>query len=558
MIKNIKNIFVITILTSISVFYSSCEKLNPVDEDNEPLELTIDKTNVTPFEAITITSSNYTFLNDMYPGIIADRDIEMRKTADNKLMFMMPSISSGSQTLSFNLAGHDFNIEFTIDALPVVDNPEVIITDFKQEMSNMVDTIEYLNSISGLNVSEQNLQLIKTYLAEFNQANTTATDAEKQELAQFMQVNPELFDLGYFNFQILNDSLVVGSRSFVAWDKKLTRDMQYFTGLIIATGATIGIFNGTLYSGNPFLIGAATLALATEFVLVFDQTETMLNRSYKPFEIDFLNGQKSATNIEFENNIPFILGIDASYRTLYNNDEGSSSVIIDLVANINTFTGYWNTAVSYIPGLDGTVTNLDDQNAYKVNSSTAPVTPQYITIENISNSNVTISQFSNTDAVRVTFTTSANEDQDFAFDIVYTNPDFSEERITVDAVISVVEPFYLTGNWHFTWYTDDTRTEATQIDLINFQNGPPSVGEPISSYYVSSGETVSTVGSPATWNQSYNPDQWGYELPVVSLTNNYWGNILLRFVYDEENPNTLIGESIGLSNNGFNLELTKQ
>ncbi len=116
----------------------------------------------------------------------------------------------------------------------------------------MVDTIDYLNSVSDLNVSKQNLQLIKSYLDYFDQANATATDYEKQELTYDMQVNPELFDLSYFNFQILNDSLNIGSKEFVARDKKLNRDMQYFTGLIIATGTTIGISNGASYSGNPF------------------------------------------------------------------------------------------------------------------------------------------------------------------------------------------------------------------------------------------------------------------------------------------------------------------
>lgn len=509
-----KNIIII-IAVSITLSIVGCGKISDIingDENPEQIAIYSDKYNVTPFETIRLTADDYTFSNDVYYATIADTDIELRKITDNQIMFMMPTISSGNQILTFDIDGLEYELEFIVSVLPIVPNPEEVITEYKQEISNMVDTIEYLNSISGLNVSEQNLQLIKNQLSEFEQANATATDAEKQELAQFMQLNPDLFDLSYFNFQILNDSLDIGTRDFVAWDKRLTRDMQYFTGLIITTGATIVIFNGTLYSGNPFLIGAATLALATEFILVFDQTETMLNRSYKPFELDILNEQKIAINIEFENDVQFMLGIDATYRTLYNNDEGSSSVIIDLVANINTFTGYWNTVVSYIPGLDGSVSNLDDQNAYKVNSTTAPITPQYVTIENISNSNVTISQFSNTDAVRVTFTTYVEEDQVFTFDLVYNNPDFSSETITVSAKV-VVTTFDYAGVWLLRWYNTSDGV-LFQDDRITFNaNGESTFAE--YNIYQNNQGWVTYQGE--TFTMSYSDGS-------LTIHDNYWGN----------------------------------
>lgn len=112
--------------------------------------------------------------------------------------------------------------------------------------------------------------------------------------------------------------------------------------------------------------------------------------------------------------------------------------------------------------------------------------------------------------------------------------------------------FQLTGIWTLKWYTNDTQTELSQTDYIDFQNGTNDIALPLYTIYAN-GDREESIDSPATWNQSFNKN-----LSKLSLTNNYWTNITLRFTYDPKNPKNLLGESLGLSNNGFNLKLTKQ
>ncbi|NQU32430.1 MAG: hypothetical protein HQ521_04280 [Bacteroidetes bacterium] len=436
MITNIRNIVVITLLTSLTVFYSSCEKSNPAADNNEPLELTIDKTNVTPFEAITITATNYTFLNDSYSGTIADRDIELVKSSDHQLTFMMPFIESGSHSLTFNIDDVEHSFDFTISTPAIIDNPSEFILGYKNQVVIAFDSLKIWNQMYNLQIEEQNIAIIENYINQFNQALNTATEDEKQELAQFMKVNPDLFSFSNYNFNEFNDSLSV-SRDYVKWDKQLSRDAARFAALMIVTAVTVDAFVLSLSTVNPLFPLITGAAIIIEVKLLIAQKSKILDSAYKPFEFD-ISGELRSEVVEYNNDESYILGIDANYRTLYNGDQSSSDIIITVVSNINTLSGYWDDLTSRIPGLTTTpVTTLDDKQSYVVNQNSSSVTPSFISIQNISNSNVILSDFSNTDAVKVTFTTSVDEDQDFNFDIVYNNPDFSEERINISAKLKI-------------------------------------------------------------------------------------------------------------------------
>ena len=472
--KALNYTLIVLLLVSLTITNWSCEKIFGDDSVEETITLSQDKTQVTPFEIVTITAADYTFSNDVYYATIADKDIELKKTTDNQLMYMMPYITSGNHKLVLTIDDVEYNIGFDINSPAPISNPEEVIDSYKQNVVVAFDTLKYMNQVYNLQIESQNLQVIENYLTDFDQAYASATEDEKQELAQFMQANPYLFDFSNFDYSFFNDSLNT-SKDFVKWDQKLTRDMQYYTGLVIATGATVVLFNGALVSLNPLAIFITGGALLTEVYLLKSQTSTILNRSYKPFEFEISNELRSQT-VEFDNDVEYILGIDGTYRTLYNNDQGSSNIIIELVANINTFTGYWNNVLENIPGVSGSVTNLDTQNSYVINTNESSVTPQYISIENISNSNVTLSQFFNTDAVRVTFTTTSDEDEDFTFDIVYTNPDFSAERINVSAklVPEEIKPYsiYIWSGNNQVGEHGQTLQEPIEIKVIDKDGNP--------------------------------------------------------------------------------------
>ena len=213
---------------------------------------------------------------------------------------MMPYIPEGERIFEMVIEDVTHEVFFTIDPLEEIDNPEEIIMDYKENVEEAFIELKSMNEKYNLQLDPDNLSIIESYLADFNQSYTSATADEKQELAQFMKANPDLFDFSHFDYSIFDDSLNT-NRDYISWDQKLQSDMNYFVGLVIATGATIGIFNGALASLNPIAIAISGAALLTEVVLLKSHVKTMLNRTYKPFEFDLRFLQ---LNIDNQNRTP--------------------------------------------------------------------------------------------------------------------------------------------------------------------------------------------------------------------------------------------------------------
>lgn len=429
-------IFSLIFISVTSFFFYGCGEVSSlIQGDDNPPQYAFYPTNysVTPFETVILTIEEYYFAENEYWGSIYGKDIQLIKVKDNQLTFMMPFIPEGERIFEMVIEGATHDIVFNINPLEEIDNPEEVILQYKENVVTAFDELKGMNDKYNLQLDPDNLKIIENYISDFNQSYSSATTEEKQELAQFMKANPGLFEFNHFDYSIFNDSLNA-NRDFVNWDQKLQSDMNYFVGLVIATGATIGIFNGALVSLNPIAVSISGAALLTEVFLLKSHVKMMLNRTYKPFEFD-ITGELRSNTVEFENNITYQLGIDADYRTLYKNDESISDVTIELVSNINTVTHYWNQILENIPGTSGSIENLKDKDGYQVNAYSWAVTSEYITIENISNSNVMLSAFSNTGKVDVTFSTYLEEDIDFTFDIVYNNPAFGKDIQTISGRI---------------------------------------------------------------------------------------------------------------------------
>lgn len=446
--------FVISALLFTSFFYS-CEPINDLLNDEEYYySIYADKYEVQVFESVTLFIDDYNFSTDQYSAIIADKEVLLRRISNQELSFMIPYIEGGLQYMYFNFEGTDYEIEFQINSSEIIESPSAVIDEQKTQFDLVYDSLLYAQQEGILSISTQNLQTLASLKSDFEQQYTNATEEEKQELAQLMQANPNFFDLSHIHLHQFDDDLSQKLRNDY-WEDQLNDDQEYITALVMATAASIVMFNGTLYSGNPFLIAAMTLAIATEFILILDQVETMWDRTYKPFDLELSEDKKSLV-LEFDNHIEYQLGIDASYRSLYKNDQQSSEVIIELVASINTFTQYWNQVSSLVPGLVGNVENINDQNDFVTHSSRRSVNPQFMALENISNSNVLRESFTNNNTVKVTFATNATEDQDFSFDLVYNNLSLGNDRITIDARVKVEidsTPIYeaaVIGNWTVT------------------------------------------------------------------------------------------------------------
>ncbi len=494
------------LLASLIIIFlaQSCDKFNNIfdeQDSGQDLNLTLDQYNVLPFNVVHLYSEDYQFESDSYDAFIGDEGVILTKSSDNQLSFMVPYLEPGDYLLEFELDGTTYDLSLTVNELEEIENPGQIIEQHSEAVFAFYDTLIFFNENADLGIDEGNLKIAEEELARFEQHYSNASEEEKQELAQFMAANPGVFDFSDFDMSYFNDSLSM-TKNYVKWDQQLTTDMKYFTGLVIATGATVGLFSAALGSLNPFAIGITGVALLAEILLLKQQTGIMAERSYKPFEFD-LEGSLKSDIVEFKNEVEYTLGIDASYRSLYSADNGSSDVVIELVANIEKVKGYWNKVTNHFSDASGTIENISELNNYQVNAQRFSVTPEYISIENISNSNVELIDFNTQNSqVNVTFSTEEEDEQEFTFDIKYDNPQFSEERLTADAILmpTNTSPLKLGGYYElrYSW--------EPKVVLFHVTNNISSSSGHIY-YWDSANNTWFDPSFPATFNASYSFDE---------------------------------------------------
>lgn len=449
---------IILLLISISFTNWNCSLVGDVlDGDDNPAQYAIssDRYNVVPFETVTLTINEYYFSEDSYYGEIYDKEVLLIKISDTQLTFMMPLVPEGERILEFILEDVKHDLTFTILTLEEIDNPDEIITTYQNNIVEAFNELKVLNQQQNTGIEPENLQVIDQLLEDFNQGFSNATEDEKQELAQIMKANPELFDFKLYDYSQFNDSMQT-SKDYISWDRQLSRDAALYAGVVIAGVLTVNTFVASIKIFNPWVFGISAAALVVEYTAIKYLHNKILTTAYKPFQFD-IDGELRTDIIEFENETEYILGIDATYRTLFKDDQQSSGVIIELVVNIDKVAGAWNTVKGYISGTTGTYTNISDKISYVANSNRSSVDPQFISIDKMPNSGVNLVGFNNSNNVRVIFQTSSDEDQNFTFDIVYKSPDFSEERITINAKV-LVPVFDLTGNWMISYYTADLTT----------------------------------------------------------------------------------------------------
>ena len=497
----IKKLFVYIVGFALLVYFSGCGEIgNLIDgEEQYYYSVTSDKYSVVPFETVTITIDEYVLTDDIYYAQIYDKDIELIKISDSQVTFVMPLIPEGERILEWVIEGVTHEIDYTISALEEIDNPEEIIMDYKEDIEEAFNELKLLSQQQNSGIEPANIQVIDQLLADFNQGFSDATEDEKQELAQIMKANPALFDFTSFDFSQLNDSMQT-SKDYISWDRQLSRDAAIYAGVVIAGVLTAEAFLASIKVFNPWAFGISAAALVVEYAAIRYLHNKILTTAYKPFQFD-IDGELRSDVIEFDNETEYILGIDATYRTLFKDDQQSSEVIIELVANIDKVAGAWNTVKGYISGTTGTYPNINEKTSYVTNSNSSSVYPQYISIENISNSNVQLANYSNEGAVSVTFKTNSNESQDFTFDIVYRNPDFSEERITVQSKIIIPE-FDYAGSWLLRWYTDEAKTDLYQDDRIVFNAAGHSTSHSYNIYPNNNGWQTSTTGYTISYNHN--------------------------------------------------------
>ncbi|MFK5854767.1 MAG: hypothetical protein QM503_01465 [Bacteroidota bacterium] len=470
--KTISYAFLILLLSTLTVTNWSCEKLFGDDDDETLAVLTPDKYDIIPFATIEITYEDIILNSAEYEGNFGNLAVTLYNI-NEKLVFITPNIPQGEQILEIYINNLTYELLFNVQPATQIPNPEEYISSFIVTQQEIVNTN---SNLINLLVPENEIDLYTNELEHINQIFTdasellqSASNTEKLEAAMFISANKVELELlqsavnnyaqainglinngklgvydsesafrnAYSAFVLARIQLISHARKIIVWTAAGAIAGSWFpiigTGIGAAIGAGIGI--------GSFLLAVEADNMATNQLLDFESIVDELNTDLNKSDFTFINNQYRPFNIS------------GSYHSL-NIEHSSSSMsnIQQFISYLSVFAGLFDKINSKLPEIIQIKPKvINDVTTY--NNRTRQIHSNYISIGNISNSNVSISTQSIDGDLKLSFSTTEVEDQEFSFDINYNYDGFSSTVLTktatlkADIELSIVDKLVQWGPW---------------------------------------------------------------------------------------------------------------
>lgn len=547
----------------------SCKKNDAVtpSAENSNIKFSVDSTHVMPGDAVIIRSDkkvtaqevNIAFNGTMVKGYAVK---------DSAYVFYVPVVIPGPVTVSIPGIENSNSIQLTVKDYAPISNPQTVIDDFVDKRNRSIDSITKVVEGSNFQPSPESIVLLNQIKEEWDLQMSRLSPADKNLLAYVLQKNS--IDPAAFSFTAMPagsfTARVSGIQSDVG-DKLVATAKEYVT-CVVACVASVPVL---LTSAGVFLIapnpvtGIIFLGVLTTFVV----TREAANR--KAQEVGRLKGVAEAITdgvteriaaAEFENGQEKEVRLTVKFRNLRSGDAGIQADISSSFSLENEFMtkdqevkAIYTQAASKLEKLKAPYPSYAKTiGTGTTGSSDMSVDGENIIVKGASDPRVAVSSDLSNGKRKVKLTSTATEEIRFDLEVAYHRSlDGKEFTRNIPCILKPAPSFELKGLWRLYFYSDGSRSKLEQSDLIDFGNGATDPGYTLSYIDHLNGKE---------YDLSAYKDRWAIQtfLPSTSqlaLTHNYW-NIYYRFNYDKDNPDILIGESIGASNKGFNMELKKQ
>ena len=444
------------LLSSLLVFNWACKK---DDENIEPEEfLTTENSNLKTFE---IANLNFTGIlsEQTYTGKFGDKDIKINKN-DSTLSFLVPDISTGQYNLLVNINEIDYSVSFNITQQEQVTNPEQYLTNLNTEVISLIDnTLEFTQEmLANGQISQADAN---ADLAYWNEKKNKIldnfgklTESEKQEFANFYVANKYWIDelrnntsasyykgsdnckTIYSNYEVAIKNNKPFEAAYLGLKYKFCKTDTYQSVTKNTNKASAGFKYFNIFSSMrdyyEDIVGSIMDRLSKEYDTSNDEA---VGEEIEDVETES-NKKSNKSILEFDNDVAQNVYANIRYRAVNQSDINSGNSFARFASIFNDFIEAYNEYSSLI----------SDALVYKpqFSNNTAVIAfNRFMTISNISNSNVSVKKSEIVDDKwQVTFTTEADDDQDFNFDILYDDGKIQLSK-TVSATLEVFNCYCL-------------------------------------------------------------------------------------------------------------------
>lgn len=482
-IPALTTIIAISLIITTGLLYS-CSKKSPAQEQEEE-EIPTGNANVS---AQTSTVFTYQVANlivkngfsERYSGTFGSVPVDLVRTSDTTLSFLVPEVAEGKQILRFPIG----NVSFTVTKSQVAD-PEKVVTDLVKTLDTQISNLTATNPDEVAEVNS-----IKQYKQEVLALYNTLTTEQKRQTALFYEANKatfRAFSAGvYTNIDAptslrQSDCPRTDFRSFYG----CTAD-NLATAAIALKNSSVEFLKLLALAGVSAYLAPASFGLsAISTTLAAGMAGYLLITEIRPAAITFrralisflganwifTKGLFLTIKSEFETGISVNLNLDAYFKSVYRTDGDVNEGTSHFISALASLQLYWDrlTAVfGYTPGYVGTKKSFDLS------------TTDY-TITGISNPNVQLVTRSNEN---VTFKSLSGKEESFSFHIKVSKEGFTEEKDVSARVIAISDSSAIykaacVGGW--TVYGYDPNNPTTTYTLELFADGTGKYHVPNSS-----------------------------------------------------------------------------
>jgi hypothetical protein len=345
------------------IIFSCVEKDNP---EPEPQVITakFDKTEYYPFDAVSIQLTEKPTKQE-YQGKLGDSPVTVVRMNDSTLVMMAPDLPAGEYQLTIPVDekdnGKKIQGRLRIKPLPTVENPETVIDEIKTSFANAL--------ADATQEDDPNAALIENLVNRVYEGLDKLTIAERQQLAAFWVVHPELyyesdmelrmsltdaaskFRNDFRNYFTKVESLSSGIRKFAmfaviatAFPNPITIGLTsiYLVNLVIKAKETLfahsQLFDDIIMPFNNMLTNEMNRNSSQFMAEAGNRLEAVILKSDVPYDYTFSNGESFSFNPRIQ-----LRSVTAEDVTGSAPDDVKS-----FITSANMFITYWNQLIDYL------------------------------------------------------------------------------------------------------------------------------------------------------------------------------------------------------------------
>lgn len=322
-------------------------------EQQETFTISTESNSVIPFRYV-IVSTDVTLNQQTYSGSFGGQEIELIKSAENELIFVVPDVSQGPHSLEITIDNKNGILVFQVSNNQVQDIAETINTELivpLNELNQNIDDLllNYPLSLEVRNSLISSNKMLDDFITKFS----TLSEEERIEVAKFYNANP-LFTNDYLN---LSNRMINGNSDYDCFNVNSNR--------VILTTLTVLTFVAAL----PHLSAVGPLGSITALTgfiagvyaaqaIISTAQELLINECFLPFEHALNDNLGNSNNFEVFNDEFQNFTITSTNRHIISNDVSNPNTAVSFtLAKLNVVHEKWEALKNGINSILSNISN---------------------------------------------------------------------------------------------------------------------------------------------------------------------------------------------------------